>query len=369
VRFGAGRRREVPEVLSGRRWGILSTPGILAQHRVAEVLDDCHARGVEVRRLGSVSANPRLAEVQEALDAAIRERVEGVVGIGGGSVMDGAKLLRIAYQHGTSAREALLDLTASLRRPVAADCALVVVPTTAGTGAEVSQGAIITDEATGQKLAARGQSLVADAAVIDPELALSLPPARASECAFDIVTHAIETFLSRAATPVTDILALAALDVVPAALVRAHTDGDDLEARTVLALHSWLMGYNLAHASTCLPHRMQYAVAMLTDASHQAGLAALYPAWARLVASRAPERLQVVTGRIAGSLGVSATDPESVLRSLLTRIGLRISLRDLGIAPGAASDLAAAVGGRIDLDPVQPTGEDIRRLFADSMES
>ncbi len=367
VHFGAGRRREIPAVLRGRRWGLVSTAGILAQDRVAEVLEACRADAIEIQRLGSMSANPRCGEVQSALEQATAAQVDGIVGIGGGSVMDGAKLLRMSYQHGVSAREALRDMAGTKQRPVRTACPLVVVPTTAGTGAEVSQGAIITDDATGQKAAARGPELIPDEALIDPELALSLPARRAAECAFDIVTHAVETYLSLAAIPVTDILAMSALEVVPEALVRVFADGDDLEARSVLALHSWLMGYNLAHASTCLPHRMQYAVAMKSDASHQVGLAALYPAWVRLVAARAPARLAEAAGRISVSLRLPDRGPEPVFTALLERIGLRVTLQDLGVAPGTEADLAAAVTGRVDLDPTQASRVDIQQLFTDSM--
>jgi len=352
---------------------MVSRPNILQLTGIDRVLEGCRTAGISLAMLGSVSANPRCGEVQVLLDRARFEEIDGVLAVGGGSVIDAAKLLRVAYCYGTSTREALLGLDEIVRGPARSACYLLVVPTTAGTGAEVSQGAIITDEKDGRKLAARGRTLIPDEAIIDPELTLSLPSRRTAETGFDVMAHAVETYLSRAANPVTDILALAALRVVPSALVRAVEDGSDRQARTQLALYSWLIGYNLAHASTCLPHRMQYAIGWLTDTSHQLGLAALYPAWLRVVAARAGDRAATVDEQVRASLRQAGMDVSKastlgdLFECLLARIGLRVTLRDLGIERSDIGRLSAAVDGRIDLDPVQPTKADIHRLFEESL--
>jgi alcohol dehydrogenase class IV len=311
-------------------------------------------------------------EVERALHAARLCGVIGVLGIGGGSVIDAAKLLRVAYRYGVRASEALGDLEATVRRPAGAPCALVAVPTTAGTGAEVSQSAILTDEQRGRKVAARGPALVPDVALIDPQLALSLTPRRTAETGFDVIAHAVETYLSLAATPVTDVLARSALGAVPAALVRAVDHGDDLEARATLAMYAWLMGYNLAHASTCLPHRMQYPVGALTDTSHQIGLAAIYPAWVRAVSGRHVPRILEVTNLIRASLSAvevtdSAGEPGTVFRGLLERIGIAVTLRDLGLTEELVPRLVDTVEGRVELDPLRPSVSDIDDLFRQSL--
>lgn len=369
VHFGDGTRQVIPAVAGAGRWGVLSSPTVLARSGIGGVLGACRSRGLELVELGTVSPNPRLSEVERGLERARQSRIGGVLAAGGGSVLDAAKLLRVALQHGASAREALENLPEVVGRPVRAEIRLLAVPTTAGTGAEVSRGAILTDDATGAKQAARGDALVPDAAVVDPELTLSLPPRRTAETGFDVIAHAVETFLSRAATPVTDILALAALREVPAALLQAVDDGTRIAARRVLSLHAWLMGYNLAHASTCLPHRMQYPIGAATDTSHQIGLAALYPAWLRHVASASPERAAAISRCLSPVLSSRVETPpvHDAMAQYLERLGIRVGLADLGLSDADVAALTDAVTGRVDLDPLQPGRDVISAIYAESL--
>ncbi len=371
VRFGDGARHALPEMVDVGRWGVLSSPTVLARSGISEALDACRRRGIQIVDLGTVSPNPRLGEVERAVEIARGADVVGVIAAGGGSVMDAAKLLRVALQHGASARETLDNLAEVVARPLRARVPLLAVPTTAGTGAEVSRGAIITDESTGAKRPVRGEALVPDVAIVDPELTLSLSRRRTAETGFDIIAHAVETFLSRAATPITDILALAALQEVPGALLRAVADAADIAARRVLSLHAWLMGYNLAHASTCLPHRMQYPIGAATDTSHQIGLAAVYPAWLRHVAAVARERAVVVSGSIAGALRPDGAEAplavQDAVARYLERLGMRVGLVDLGLTETDVEALTSAVSGRVDLDPLQPDRAMIAAIYAESL--
>ena len=368
VHFGCGARSRLAVVLESGPWGFVGSPAALSRSLVSEVLAACRARGVRIIQLGGVSPNPRIGEVEAALERAEQQELRGIVAVGGGSALDAAKLLAVAYRHGSTAVGALRDLGATVHLPRRRTARLVVVPTTAGTGAEVSQGAIITDDKSGKKLAARGAALVPDEAVIDPELAVTLPRRQTAEIGFDIIAHATETYLSLVATPFTDALALAALRTAPEALVRAVTNGQDIEARTELALYSWLMGYNLVYSSNCLPHRMQYPVGSLTDTSHQIGLAALYPAWISTVAVAAPDRMQRLAEAITSSLRVAdSPSPTALFSTLLDRLGLRVTLRDLGVKDTDIPALAAAVEGRIDLDPIQPSRKDIVDLYMQSL--
>lgn len=376
VHFGVGKAAALPELLGDHdRWGLLSSPTVLEKSGIEEHLEACRGAGIEVELLATVSPNPRLAEVQEAVEGAGDGRAVGLLAVGGGSVIDAAKLASIAVRHGVSARRALEKGGELAAEPEACTCDLVVVPTTAGTGAEVSRGAIITDEENHVKTAARGENLVPGRAVIDPRLTLSLGPRRTAETGFDVIAHALETFLSRASTPPTDILSLAAMEEVPGALARVLEDGGDLEARTTLSLHSWLMGYNLALASTCLPHRLQYPIGSLSDTGHQVGLAALYPAWSRRVQESAPERAARAAGAIAASLGsapgagdgLAGAPLSEVIGALLERLGIRVSLGDLGLHAGDVRALVDGVSGRTDLDPVDPTMEEIEEIYRESL--
>lgn len=372
VRFGLDRRAELADVLVRGKWGVLATPRTLERLASDVAIARCQERGISLIALGAITPNPRLNDVEAALASAHEHAIVGLVAIGGGSAIDAAKLLAVAYRYGATARETLESLAKVVASPPEQDCPLVVMPTTAGTGAEVSQGAIITDTETGRKTAARGRPLIPTCAIIDPRLTVSLSPTKTSEIGFDIVAHAIETYLSRAATPVTDILARAALDAVPGALVRAARNGEDLEARSTLSMYSWLMGYNLAHSSTCLPHRMQYPVGARTDTSHQLGLAAIYPAWFIAEADAAPSRAREIMTRISASLAqgeveVSSDVPIAFISEMLAAFNLEVTLSDFGLTANDAPSLAAAVEGRVDLDPIEPTPAVIEQLYRASV--
>ena len=365
VVFGCGSRSQVSSRLTRSPCGVLSSPTVLRKTEVAEILNCSRKAGVNIIMLGTVSPNPRLAEVTKAYEAATSSSVRSVLAIGGGSVIDAGKLLRVALTYRSDPRNVLDDFGRVVGSRVFDRIDLVAVPTTAGTGAEVSKGAIITDDATSTKKAARGSQLIPDDAIIDPELSLSLSPRRTAETGFDVITHAVETLLSRGSNPVTDVLARSTLSAAPAALRRSVADGTDLHARETLALHSWLMGYNLAHASTCLPHRMQYPIGSLTDTSHQIGLAALYPAWITRAGEAAPDLVRSTIGYLAPE-GADVSDPPSVVRAFLADIGLTTCLRDLGIEEHQLSELAQSVSGRVDLDPIDPAPDDILQLFREA---
>jgi len=371
VLFGSGQSGQLPTVLAGHTWGLLSTARLLTLPYVGRALKACKNAGIEIKLLGEVSPNPRVAEVLRAATSAEKIRPEGILAVGGGSVMDAAKVVAVMYRFGATLESIRADIASATAQQVR-ECPLVVVPTTAGTGAEVSRGAILTDLEAKQKFAVRGPQLLPSVAIIDPALSVSLSPRRTAETGFDIVTHAVETYLSKAANPLTDLLALAALDAVPAALVQTVEDGTNIDTRSVLSFHSWMMGYNLAHASTCLPHRMQYAVGSLTDTGHQAGLAALYPAWIHELENRQIPRLRNVVNRLVSSLShcghvLEDVTPTGVFIWLLERLDLRLSLEDLGVRRTDISFLTNAVEGRIDLDPLQPSRRDIETIFTNSL--
>lgn len=301
------------------------------------------------------------------ITAATSAGLDGVLAIGGGSVIDAAKCLRSSLASGISPAELLRKGTASEGRRVP----LVVVPTVFGTGAEVSAGAILTDETDGRKGAVRGVALIPDAALISTAWIDGVPHRRVLETGVDAFFHACETYLSRAASPVTDILALDVLKRAPRALLAvakgATYEGLELD----LAMSSVLMGINLANSSTCLPHRMQYPVGALTDTSHQAGLAALYPSWFdRLERSGIP-RLATVRSGLAQAQGRDPKDSSVTARrqieELLELIGLRVRLSSLGISQSDLPRLASEVQGRIDLDPLGPDSSTILRIFQDAL--
>jgi len=153
---------------------------------------------------------------------------------------------------------------------------LVAIPTTAGTGSELSKAAIITDESRKIKKGIRGAALYPKVAIVDSVFTESVPYNITMETGFDVLAHGLESYISKSASPYTEMQSEQALRIVGTYLPALAENLQDREAREKMSFASMIMGINLGHASTCLPHRMQYHLGAHTDTSHGAGLEALF---------------------------------------------------------------------------------------------
>lgn len=345
VVFGEGCIDRLAEHVDfARRVLVVTGKGSAQRHGHAARVDAALESMEQVVWSTNISPNPRLSEVEAAAAVGLDVGVDCVIGLGGGSAMDAAKGVAVAValngQLADHFRQGLAAPSDTL--PV------VCVPTTAGTGSETSKGAILSDAERGVKNGLRGEALLPRVAVVDPELTYSVPQDVTAETGFDIFTHAVETWVSRKAGPWTGLFSRHAIGVVVDWLPRLLEDLGDREARRELSMASTLMGYNLANSSTCLPHRMQYPVGALTDTSHPAGLAALYPAWCENTASAAPEIFDYL------SLILDAGSREGVSRRMaefLESLGIARNLGDLGVREDQVDELAESVSGDVSVDP------------------
>ena len=306
-----------------------------------------------------VSPNPRVTEVQAAAELARTAGATAVIGLGGGSALDAAKAVAAAMGGA--------DVTALMRedRP-APDSTLpiVAIPTTAGTGSETSQAAILSDESRGVKQGLRGAPLTPRLAVVDPDLLGSLPKATAAETGFDVLTHALETWVSRRHTALTVLYSRHALATVFEHLPLFLDDPDRRESRRSMALASLLMGWNLANSTTALPHRLQYPVGARTDTSHPAGLAALYPAWTWRASLAAPEPFEFLA-TLGGER--TARAGRDHLLSFMQRIGMERSLSGFGLTRADCPALVAAVSGNLATDPCDSDPKSLLEIYEQSV--
>jgi len=306
-----------------------------------------------------ISPNPRVAEVQAAAEQGQQFAATAVVGLGGGSALDAAKAVAAAM--------AGADVAALLRddKPAPDNTLPVVcIPTTAGTGAETSQAAILSDTARGVKQGLRGAALTPRLAVVDPDLLATLPRPVAAETGFDVLTHALETWVSRRHSALTVLYSRHALATVFAQLPLFLDDPDHRPARREMALASLLMGWNLANSTTALPHRLQYPVGARTDTSHPAGLAALYPAWSRRAALAAPEPFEFLAGLAGERKAMSGRD---CLVRFMESIGMSRRLRDFGLTADDCPALAAAVQGNLATDPCDSSLRSLIEIYEQSV--
>jgi alcohol dehydrogenase len=221
IDFAAGSLARLGEhlaALPARRVLLVSDTGLEQAELVDRAAAHVDAAGITVARYLDVSPNPRDAECRAAADAALDAGADAIVGLGGGSVMDTTKAAAALVTNGGSVKD-----WEDPRRLDSAPLPTICVPTTAGTGSEVTFVAVITDEREHYKMTLLDPRLAPDVAVLDPELTLSLPPSITAATGMDALTQAIEAYTGRASTPITDPLALHAAGLLAAHLERAVT--------------------------------------------------------------------------------------------------------------------------------------------------
>ena len=368
IRFGVGSRRTVGEVASryGARAALVVGNSMAGEQRLGEVESAAAAAGVRFIARQIARGEPERKEVQALSDVLRTARPDCVIAVGGGSALDLAKAAALLP---TNDR---LDALFAGERVEEPGVPVIALPTTAGSGAEVSHGAIVLDGTSGRKRGIRGPGLAPRDAIVDPELVVGAPASVIATSGFDAIAHAVETAASRASSDLTLQLASAALPKLLEAVPRVHADPGDLAAASAAAYGAMLMGINLANSSTCLPHRLQYPVGGMTGTSHGAGVAALFPAWLARTASVAPASLATLS-RAARLSAPSASDADAAARvaalilDVLERIGMRTTLGSLGIRREHVPDLLARVEGSVANDPGPTEIDDLRDLYLASL--
>jgi alcohol dehydrogenase class IV len=346
VHFGRGRLAELGALTAsfGRDALLVCGRTAVRKHGIlAAALASLAEAGVRVSVFDEVSPDPRAGEVDAAVVLAQARGCDVVIGIGGGSAIDAAKAAALGLRHGPCG-----PLVGRTLDPLTDPVPVIAVPTTAGSGAEVTKGAIITDTARHLKSGIRGEDLFPRIALIDPELLRTVPAAVAAESGFDALAHAVEGYVARRANAVTRRYSEWALDILGRRLPRIVAGDDRAEVRDELALAALLGGFNVANASTCLPHRVQQAMGSVPRIriSHGRGLATVYPAWLRLAHPHAAGAFDRV-GTLLGS-----DDVGLALDRIMGGIGVRTGLSGHGFTTADLETVTGAVTGNTSNDPI-----------------
>ena len=275
VLFGPGRAAELADVVAG--WGrrpIVLTGANPGRH--AALLDALGSPAV-----ATVAHEPTVATIRDAVAAARAHGADVVVGIGGGAVLDAAKAVAALAPTGGDPLDHLEVVGRGLPVP-AGTLPCVAVPTTAGTGSEMTVNAVVASPEHGVKASMRAASMMPRVALVDPLLTLGCPADVTAASGLDALTQCLEPFVSRFANPLVDALCREGLTHAGASLRRAVADGSDVEARTGMALASALSGMALANAKLGAVHGFAGPLGGMIDAPHGALCAALLPAVVRV---------------------------------------------------------------------------------------
>ena len=339
---GLARALVVSDAFNACRVGVLGLPG-------------------EVVVFGEVKPEPDIPNLETALALAERTKPDLVVGFGGSSAMDLAKLAAVLPGSGQSIHDVVGPEKVRGR-----EVALVQVATTSGTGSEAGTRALVTDPATQNKLAVQSKHMLADLAVVDPDLTMTVPPAVTAATGVDALAHCAEAFTSRKAHPAIDLYALEGIRLVGRFLARAVADGSDREARAGLSLASLYGGFCLGPVNTTAGHAVAYPLGTRHGIAHGLACALVFPHTLAFNAPVAREK----TASILEALGLGvAADEGAVLsaaRGFCGRLGVEMRLSRLGVPESdlpAMADEAHAIRRLLDNNPRDVGRDEILAMY------
>ena len=313
--------------------------------------------GGRVSVFDAIPGEPDIATFDAAMQAAQQARPDLVIGLGGGSVMDVAKLVAAMWDGGQS-----LDDVAGPNRVAGRRSRLVQVATTAGTGSEAGIRALITDPGKGNKIAVESPHLIADLAVLDPELTFSVPPAVTAATGIDAMAHCVEAFTNRNAHPVIDGFARMGIGLVGRYLARAVRDGADTEAREGMMLASFYGGICLGPVNTAAGHALSYPLGTLLHLPHGLANAIIFP---HVLAFNEPVA-QAKTAEIVAALGLGEGDLLARAHAFCADLGVEMRLSAHGAAedqlPRFAQD-AHAIRRLMDNNPRDMSPEEVLAIY------
>lgn len=373
LQIGGGARKQLPAMLAqlGVQRPLLVTDAAMVAMGHAGEVEGLLEPGFEaVPRYADTEQEPSSASIERLAQAVLDGDHDGLVALGGGSVIDSAKAAAVLADHGGAMRD--YKVPNDVERT---SIPLVAVPTTAGTGSEATRFTVISDSDSGEKMLCRGAAYMPDAAIVDYEFTLTAPRRLTADTGIDALTHALEAYVSRRASGFSDGLALSALANLAANLELACNEPDNRAAREAMMLGATQAGMAFSNASVCLVHGMSRPLGALFHVPHGLSNAMLLPAITRFSAPAAPERY-ACCARAMGWTTAGCSDETAVTRLLdgLEALNRRLGVpgpRDYGIkrqdwfANLDTMATQAAASGSPANNPRVPSHEQMLALYAE----
>ncbi len=332
---------------------------------VSGLIPEMEANDISVILIDPIQKEPAISDVEAILALLYNQSIDAVAGIGGGSVMDVAKVIAAKIKNSQSIRD-MLGIGNLNGRSTFLSC----IPSTSGTGSESSPNSILLDEADNMKKGIISPFLVPDLVIVDPVLTAGLPPAVTAETAIDALCHCIEAYTNKFAHPMIDLYALEGIRLIADSLLNAYQDGSDMEARTNLSIGSYYGGLCLGPVNTSAIHALSYPLGGEFHIPHGLANAILLPAVFEFNAPADPFK----HARIAAAIGVDSSLPETEmigmavekLKVLLVTCNIPTKLSALGVDKSSIEILATRAMGVQRLlknNPRELTFEDAKKIY------
>lgn len=378
VLFGCGQLNHLHEqTMPGKKAMLVISNGKSTRENgaLARTEEQLRLAGVETALFDKVGANPLKAVVEEGGRFARDNGCDFVVALGGGSVMDAAKIMAMFALQPGDLWDYVAGATGKMQPLVEPTLPVIAITTTAGTGSEVDQWGVVTNPETNEKIGCGGyDSLFPVIAVVDPELMASVPPTFTAYQGFDALFHSTEGYISAITSPMADMVQLAAIENIGGYLARAVANGSDLEAREHVAFANTMSGYSMVVSACTSEHSMEHAMsAYHSQLPHGAGLIMISKEYYTHFINKHCCDDRFV--RMAQALGkADATEPMDFITALVDlqeACGVAdLKMSDYGITKEECMTLAknarATMGGLFEADPVAMTDEECAAIFEKS---
>lgn len=370
--FGVGKINEIGNLSKGLgKKALIVTGGKSAKSTgtLDKVLKSLEKNGIEHAHFDKIVPNPLSTTVDDGAKVAKAEKCDFVIGIGGGSPIDSAKMIAVVAKSGGNC----WDYTNVGGGKVPKDALpIIAIPTTHGTGTEADPFAVVTNPKTNEKIGVGFDVTFPKVSIVDPELMVTLPPNQTASTGMDAFYHAIESYVNLNHQPTSDLLALEAISLINTYLPIAYKDGKNIEARTALAWASTAAGICETLSGCIANHSLEHPVSGHYNVTHGVGLCATGPTLFEYILPHVKERL----AKVALTMGApsSITDVEELahsaielIRKLQKSVDLDVSLSKLGVEKAKISQLASdamrTMGGLIEVTPGNLKIGDLERIY------
>jgi alcohol dehydrogenase class IV len=373
--FGWGRREELGQLARtlGRRAFVIVGSRTLKRSGTGELVDRLRSADVDTIVAGSTSREPLVEDV-DAVSSSLREHGAGegdlVIGIGGGAAMDLAKAVSAMATNSESetVRDYLEGVGSGLQLRNS-PLPVLAVPTTSGTGSEVTRNAVISSHAPVFKKSLRSDGMIPRIALVDPELSSTLPPKTTAATGMDALTQLIESYISRRARPIPQALALQGTRLAAAHLVTAVKSGADRAAREAMAHAALLSGLALANSGLGMAHGVAAALGIHFDVPHGLACAVMLPVALRTNRQVRHGELELLAEALCGR---RAESPEAAVNAALEKVDelcaeldIPTRLSDFGVGPEDIPKLVdSSRGNSMNGNPRELSDEELTSILA-----
>ncbi len=372
VHCKAGAIKDVPELIRdmGKERALIFTDTFMSTTPLVKDLEaDLKEKGIDVHIFSKIQANPVVAVVEEAAEYMKEIKPDVLICIGGGSPIDAGKVANVVYTHGGKAEDYDIAIGGILKiKPILLP--LIAIPTTAGTGTEVTKVGVLTDVERQTKFGVLSPLLIPDVAVLDPQATVSMPPGLTANTGIDALTHCIECYTSNVDFPPAQGLAIEGIKMIAKNLRRAVADGNDLEAREAMLMASMMAGtaFSLGGLGVC--HAMAHQLSALFDMPHGMANAILLPHVMEYNLKVAEDKFADIAAAMGGNTtGMSRSEAAKMALDLVKQLAADVNASKYLDEAGATKDKIPGMVERAMLDnpitqnPQKPTEEDVTNIY------